>query len=187
MYRKLRNDELGRLSTQEFKKSEKLKITVVLDNVRSQHNIGSAFRTADSFLIEKIILCGISATPPTAEIHKSALGAEFSVDWQYNKETLQAVEELKKEGYTIISIEQAEHSISLDNINTALAPNNAKFLSGSKKYALVFGNEVKGVQQEVVDISDSVIEIPQFGTKHSLNISVSVGIVLWEFCKYLHI
>lgn len=186
MYRKLRNDELGRLSAQEFKESEKLTITVILDNIRSQHNIGSAFRTADSFLIEKIILCGISATPPTAEIHKSALGAEFSVEWQYHKETLQAVEALKKEGYTIISIEQAENSISLENIHTALAPDKTRFLSGEKKYALIFGNEVKGVQQEVVNASDSVLEIPQYGTKHSLNISVSVGIVLWEFCKQLN-
>lgn len=187
MYRKLRNDELGRLSTLEFKESKKLKITVILDNVRSQHNIGSTFRTCDSFLIEKIRLCGISATPPTAEIHKSALGAEFSVDWEYYKETLQAVEELRNDGYTIISIEQAENSISLENINTALSADKTKFLSGTKKYALIFGNEVKGVQQEVVNISDDVIEIPQLGTKHSLNISVSVGIILWEFCKHLRI
>lgn len=192
MYRKLRNDELGRLSTQEFKQTNKLSITIVLDNVRSQHNIGSAFRTADSFLIEKIILCGISATPPTAEIHKSALGAEFSVDWEYCKETLQAVNKLKQDGYTIVSIEQAENSISLEKIDTAMISTGTtdlqagtKFLSGDKKYALIFGNEVKGVQQEVVNASHGVIEIPQLGTKHSLNISVSVGIILWEFCKHL--
>ncbi len=175
MHRKLRNDELGRLSESEFKQAEKLKVTVVLDNVRSQHNIGSAFRTADSFFIEKIILCGICATPPTPEIHKSALGAEFSVDWEYYNETLDAVKALKEQGYTIISVEQAERSISLENFN----PNP------DRKYALVFGNEVKGVQQEVVNQSDDVLEIPQFGTKHSLNISVSAGVVLWEFCKHL--
>lgn len=183
MHRKLRNDELGRLSTEEFKETEKLKITVILDNIRSQHNIGSAFRTADSFLIEKMILCGISATPPTAEIHKSALGAEFSVEWEYCKDTLQAVHSLKQNGYTIVSIEQAENSISLEKIGTALLDDGSKFLSGDKKYALIFGNEVKGVQQEVVDASHCVIEIPQLGTKHSLNISVSVGIILWEFCR----
>lgn len=175
MFRKLRNDELGRITTQEFKEAEKLGITVVLDNVRSQHNIGSAFRTADSFFIEKIILCGICATPPTPEIHKSALGAEFSVDWDYFPQTTEAVAHLRERGYTIISIEQAENSISLENFEP----------EPDKKYALIFGNEVKGVQQEVVSASDHVLEIPQFGTKHSLNISVSAGVVLWECCKKL--
>ena len=175
MYRKLRNDELERLSAEEFKRAHKLKITVILDNVRSQHNIGSVFRTADSFFIERIILCGICAVPPTPEIHKSALGAEFSVDWQYYKNTSEAVAALKEEGYIIISVEQAENYIMLHNFEPD--PN--------KKYALVFGNEVKGVSQDVVDMSDSVLEIPQFGTKHSLNISVSAGAVLWECCKKL--
>lgn len=175
MFRKLRNDELGRLSADEFKQAEKLPVTVVLDNIRSQHNIGSCFRTADSFLIERIFLCGICATPPTAEIHKAALGAEFSVTWNYFPETADAVDLLRKEGYTVISVEQAEHSVSLEALE----------LSGEKKYALIFGNEVKGVQQEIVDRSDAVLEIPQFGTKHSLNISVSAGIVLWECCKLL--
>ena len=175
MYRKLRNDELERLSAEEFKRAHKLKITVILDNVRSQHNIGSVFRTADSFFIERIILCGICAVPPTPEIHKSALGAEFSVDWQYYKNTSEAVAALKEEGYIIISVEQAENSIMLHNFEPD--PN--------KKYALVFGNEVKGVSQDVVDMSDSVLEIPQFGTKHSLNISVSAGAVLWDCCKKL--
>lgn len=187
MHRKLRNDELDRLSTDEFKSSDKLNVTVILDNVRSQHNIGSAFRTADSFLIEQIILCGICATPPTAEIHKSALGAEFSVDWSYSPQTITVVNELKEQGYTIISIEQAEESISLENISSSIFMDGSKFLQQDKKYALVFGNEVKGVAQEVVDASHHVIEIPQYGTKHSLNISVSLGIVLWEFCKYLKI
>ena len=175
MHRKLRNDELERLSAEDFKSAEKLKITVVLDNVRSHHNIVSVFRTADSFFIERIILCGICATPPTAEIHKSALGAEFSVDWEYFKVTADAVAKLKEDGYHIVSVEQAENSIMLHNF----IPDPAQ------KYALVFGNEVKGVSQEVVDMSDSVLEIPQFGTKHSLNISVSAGAVLWECCKKL--
>ena len=183
MHRKLKNNELGRLSTEEFKEAEKINVTVVLDNIRSQHNIGAAFRTSDSFLIERMVLCGCCATPPTAEIHKSALGAEFSVDWEYHKETVDAVAALKGAGYTIISVEQAENSIKLQDIGEYLSAGN---LLG-KKYALVFGNEVKGVQQEVVDMSDAVIEIPHYGTKHSLNISVSLGIVLWEFCKRIKI
>lgn len=183
MHRKLKNNELGRLTEEQFKQAEKINVTVVLDNIRSQHNIGAAFRTSDSFMIEKIILCGCCATPPTAEIHKSALGAEFSVDWLYTKETTDAVATLKADGYTIISIEQAENSLKLQDIAEYLYPDK----SSGKKFALVFGNEVKGVQQEVVDMSDAVIEIPQFGTKHSLNISVSLGIVLWEFCKNLKI
>lgn len=192
MHRKLKNNELGRLTQEEFKSAGKINVTVVLDNIRSQHNIGAAFRTSDSFLIEKIILCGCCATPPTAEIHKSALGAEFSVDWLYTKETTDAITSLKEAGYTIVSIEQAENSIKLQDIEEFLNPDNSspataqENLSG-RKYALVFGNEVKGVQQEVVDMSHAVIEIPQFGTKHSLNISVSLGIVLWEFCKNLKI
>jgi len=181
IHRKLKNNELGRLTQEEFKDADKINVTVVLDNIRSQHNIGAAFRTSDSFLIEKIILCGCCAIPPTAEIHKSALGAEFSVDWEYTKETTDAIAALKANGYIIISIEQAENSLKLQDIEAYLTPDR---LSG-RKYALVFGNEVKGVQQEVVDMSDAVIEIPQFGTKHSLNISVSAGVVLWECCKKL--
>lgn len=200
MHRKLKNNELGRLSQEEFKEAEKISVTVVLDNIRSQHNIGAAFRTSDSFLIEKIILCGCCATPPTAEIHKSALGAEFSVEWSYTKDTTDAIKELKDAEYTIISIEQAENSIKLQDLEKYLSPDSSTSVSNptepgpssgeglsGRKYALVFGNEVKGVQQEVVDMSDAVIEIPQFGTKHSLNISVSLGIVLWEFCKELKI
>lgn len=184
-HRVKRNDELGRISIEEFKTHSKLPVTIVLDNVRSQHNIGSVFRTADSFIMERVILCGICATPPTAEIHKSALGAEFSVDWEYFAETTDAVKKLKEEGYTIISIEQAENSISLEEAAKKIYGD----LSGSRKKrtktALIFGNEVKGVSQSVVDASDYVIEIPQFGTKHSLNISVSAGMVMWEFCKAL--
>jgi rRNA methylases len=174
--RKLANDELGRITLEEFKKATKTPVVVVLDNIRSQFNIGSAFRSSDAFRIEKIYLCGICAQPPSAEIHKSGLGAEFSVDWEYFKETCDAIKLLKEAGYCIISIEQAEHSISLEKIK----PNEYD------KYALVFGNEVKGVQQEIVDMSDQVWEIPQSGTKHSLNVSVSIGIVLWELCKRIH-
>lgn len=175
MHRKLANDELGRLSTDEFIRAEKNGVVVILDNVRSQHNIGAAFRSADSFLIEKVFLCGICATPPSAEIHKSALGAEFSVSWEYCRDTLEVVNNLRDKGYKILSVEQAEDSVRLDKC----------VIRRDEKYALVFGNEVKGVSQAVVDASDSVLEIPQFGTKHSLNVSVSVGIVLWEFCKRL--
>lgn len=173
MFRKLLNSELGRPSIDYYKGIDKLPITVVLDNVRSQHNIGSAFRTSDAFLVEKIYLCGICATPPSPEIHKSALGAEFSVEWEYCPETLPVVEKLKKEGYTIISVEQTENSTSLERFA----------LDSEKKYALVFGNEVKGVDQSVVNESDICLEIPQYGTKHSLNVSVSIGIVLWSVTK----
>lgn len=175
MGRKLLNSELGRLSVDEFKKAPRIPVAIVLDNVRSQFNIGAAFRTADAFAAEKIYLCGICATPPTAEIHKSALGAEFSVEWEHFKETAEAIGKLKANGYTIVSVEQAEHSISLENLQLPLP----------QKYALVFGNEVNGVQQQIVDMSDAVIEIPQYGTKHSINVSVSIGIVLWEFFRLL--
>ena len=177
MYRKLRNDELHRLSVLEYKIAEKLPVTVVLDNVRSRHNIGAAFRSADSFLVEKLLLCGICAVPPTAEIHKSALGAEFSVEWEYFKKTTDAVAALKERGYRIICVEQTENSTKLHELS----------VEKGVRYALVFGNEVRGVAQEVVNMSDEVVEIPQFGTKHSLNVSVSVGIVLWEYAKKCHL
>lgn len=170
MFRKLLNSELGRVSVEEYKNLPKTPITLVLDNIRSQHNIGSAFRTSDAFCLEKIYLCGICATPPTPEIHKSALGAEFSMEWEYCEQTIDAVNKLKQEGYTIVSIEQAENSTSLSDFK----------IEEGKKYALIFGNEVKGVQQEVVDASDLCVEIPQYGTKHSLNVSVSIGIVIWH-------
>jgi len=173
MYRKLKNCELNRLSKEDFKATPKIPIVLVLDNIRSQHNIGAAFRTADAFALESIVLCGICATPPSPEIHKSALGAEESMDWQYVADSLVAVLDLKAQGYKIISIEQTESSTLLSDFTP---------IEG-EKYVLIFGNEVKGVQQEVVDASDMVVEIPQFGTKHSLNVSVSVGIVIWEFAK----
>jgi len=155
---------------EEFKITPKISIVLVLDNIRSQHNIGSAFRTADAFALEKIVLCGICATPPTPEIHKSALGAEESVEWSYIDDSADAVKGLKEQGYKIISIEQTENSTMLQDF----VPERGS------RYALVFGNEVKGVQQKVLDISDIVVEIPQFGTKHSLNVSVSIGIVIWK-------
>ena len=148
---------------------------MVLDEVRSLHNIGSVFRTSDAFLVNRIYLCGITATPPHAEIHKTALGAEDTVEWKYTKHTLDAVQELHNEGYTVLSIEQVEGSTMLGDL----------VLDADKKYAIVMGNEVKGVQQEVVNACDGCIEIPQYGTKHSLNVSVTTGIVLWEFCNKL--
>ena len=169
MFRKLANSELGRMSVEEFREAEKAPVVLVLDNIRSQHNIGSAFRTADAFRVGKIYLCGICAVPPTPEIHKSALGAEFSVDWEHSVETLPVIARLRGEGYLIVSVEQAENSTSLEEFS----------LEEGKKYAFVFGNEVKGVQQEVVSSSDICLEIPQYGTKHSLNVSVSIGVVLW--------
>lgn len=173
--RKLANAELHRLEISEFKKAEKTPLVVVLDNVRSLNNIGSVFRTSDAFLIEKIYLCGITATPPNKEIHKTALGATDSVDWEYVDSTLSVVEKLKASGVCVISIEQAENATMLNDFLPI--PNT--------KYAVIFGNEVKGVEQEVVDASHNVIEIPQYGTKHSLNISVSAGIIIWQFANLL--
>lgn len=173
--RKLKITELNRLTVDEFKKADKLPLVVILDEVRSLHNIGSVFRTSDAFLVERIYLCGITATPPHPEMHKTALGAEDTVDWKYVKNTKEAVEELHKEGYTVLAIEQVEGSTMLDEFEP----------EPDKKYAIVMGNEVKGVQQEVVDACDGCIEIPQYGTKHSLNVSVTTGIVLWEFVNKL--
>jgi len=169
--RKLKITELNRISIEEFKETEKIPLIVVLDNVRSQHNIGSFFRTCDAFLVESVYLCGITSVPPNAEIHKTALGAEFSVDWKYFAETTDAVNQLKQEGYTVFAIEQVDNSIMLPDLE----------LDKTRKYAVVLGNEVKGVQQEVVNLCDGSIEIPQFGTKHSLNVSITGGIVIWEF------
>ena len=168
--RKQRNNELGRISVSTFKKTPKTPIIVVLDNIRSLNNIGSVFRTSDAFLVEKIYLCGITAKPPHRDIHKTALGATESVDWEYKKDTRTLVNDLKNQGVKVAAIEQVENSIMLD-----------KFVpEPNKKIAIIFGNEVKGVQQEVVSESDYCIEIPQIGTKHSLNISVSCGVVLWD-------
>lgn len=173
--RKLKITELNRLSLDEFKTTDKIPLVVVLDNIRSLNNIGSVFRTSDAFLVEAIYLCGITATPPNVEIHKTALGAEDSVKWIYYEQTQNAVKDLKQQGYIVYGIEQVENSISLEDLE----------LDNSKKYAVVLGNEVKGVQQSVIDLCDNSIEIPQFGTKHSLNISVTTGIVIWDFFKQL--
>ena len=175
--RKLKITEMNRLTPEEFKIQTKTPLVVVLDNVRSLHNVGSVFRTSDAFLVEKVLLCGITSTPPHAEIHKTALGAEDAVDWKYYENTLDVVAELKSEGYTVFAIEQAEGSTMLSKLS----------LEKDKKYAVVLGNEVKGVQQLVVDACEACIEIPQFGTKHSLNVSVTAGIIIWEFFDKLSV
>jgi len=173
--RKLKNEELNRMSVEEFKDAEKTPIVVVLDNIRSLNNIGSVFRTGDGLRIEEVVLCGITATPPNKDIHKTALGATESVNWRYFEDTMEAITDLRQKGYTIVSVEQAEKSISLEKFE----------VEANKKYALIFGHEVKGVNQQVVSCSDCCIEIPQFGTKHSFNISVSAGMVLWELFRKL--
>jgi tRNA G18 (ribose-2'-O)-methylase SpoU len=171
--KKLRTIEMQRLSVDEFKQANKLPLIVVLDDVRSMHNVGSVFRTGDAFRIEAVYLCGITSTPPMAEIHKTALGAEDSVEWRYFDTALEAVEALKSDGYEVYSVEQAHGSTMLQNFT----PIN------NNKYAVVLGNEVKGVHQEVIDASDGCLEIPQFGTKHSMNVSVTGGIIIWHFAK----
>lgn len=175
--RKLKLDELNRVSVDEFKEQEKLPVAVVLDNVRSMHNVGSIFRTSDGFAVEQVILCGITGQPPHREIEKTALGATQSIDWKYFPDTLQAVQELRDNGYQIIAIEQAENSLMLHQFEP----------QGGKKYALIFGNEVNGVSDEVMKQIDTCIEIPQFGTKHSFNIVVSAGIVLWDIFAKLNL
>ncbi|MGB1932025.1 MAG: RNA methyltransferase [Flavobacteriales bacterium] len=171
--RKLKNKELNRLNLEEFKNKKKVPIVIILDNVRSAHNVGSVFRTSDAFLIEKIMLCGICPVPPKNEIRKTALGATESVDWEYFNDSNDCIKGLKEKGYTIISIEQADNAIDLNNYS----------IEKSRKIALVFGNEVNGVSDKIINLSDSVIEIPQHGTKHSFNVSVSVGIVLWDLSR----
>ena len=174
-------EELHRISVPEFKEAEKLPLTVVLDNVRSQNNIGSVFRTGDAFRVERICLCGICSTPPHRDIHKTALGAEDSVDWTYYEETVDCVRELKTQGYKVYAIEQVDDSIKLDNLS---ALNGSTFNS---KIAIVFGNEVEGVQDELLPLCDGSIEIPQQGTKHSLNVSCAAAIVIWELFKELRV
>lgn len=169
--RKLKLEELGRISVDDFKSVDKIPVVVILDNIRSMHNIGSVFRTSDAFIIERIYLCGITATPPNKEIRKTALGATESVEWEYVKEINELIPELKSDGFKILSIEQTEGSASLSDFK----------INSNEKYAVIFGNEVDGVQQSVIDQSDFCLEIPQGGTKHSLNVSVCAGIVLWEF------
>ena len=173
-HRKLRTIEMNRLSVEEFHDAEKLPLIVVLDDVRSMYNVGSVFRTCDAFRVKAIYLCGITATPPHPEIHKTALGAEDAVQWRYFATADEAVEELHREGCFVYSVEQVENSTKLDQLT------NHKVQS---TFAVVFGNEVKGVHQSVVDASDGCLEIPQFGTKHSMNVSVTAGIVIWEFAR----
>lgn len=173
MNRKLKNEELNRISEEEFKSATKTPIVIVLDNVRSLNNIGSVFRTADAFLIEAVYLCGITAQPPHREIQKTALGATETVKWEYFESTTDAIKKLKKINYKIATIEQTENSTMLNEFD----------LTNNEKLAVIFGNEVKGVEQEAINLSDAVIEIPQYGTKHSLNISVSVGVIIWELYR----
>ncbi|HET8809637.1 MAG TPA: RNA methyltransferase [Flavobacteriaceae bacterium] len=169
--RKLKNEELGRKSIEDFKEAPKTPLIIVLDNIRSLHNVGSVFRTADAFLLKKIYLCGITATPPHKDIRKTALGATETVDWEYAKNTLEVVKKLQQQNIHVLSVEQAENATMLNDFSPETG----------QTYALVFGNEVKGVQQEVINASDGVLEIPQMGSKHSLNVSVSVGVVVWGF------
>ena len=173
--KKLRTIEMQRLSVEEFKEAEKLPLVVVLDDVRSMHNVGSVFRTGDAFRIEAVYLCGITSTPPSTEIHKTALGAEDSVTWHYYSTAMEAIEALRKDGYEIYAVEQAHGSTKLQTF-TPISNN---------KYAVILGNEVKGVHQEVIDASDGCLEIPQFGTKHSMNVSVTAGIIIWHFANAL--
>lgn len=176
--RKLLNLELGRVTAEEYRVLPESGVAVVLDNVRSAYNVGSAFRTCDAFQVDRVLLCGICAVPPSAEIRKTALGAEDSVAWEYAASTLETVQVLRAQGFTIVSVEQTVRAVSLEKFRPE--PWNPADGTG-RKYALIFGNEVDGVAQEVVDASDFSLEIPQFGTKHSLNVSVSVGVVLWQF------
>ena len=171
--KKLRTIEMNRLSVDEFKQADKLPLIVVLDDVRSMHNVGSVFRTGDAFRIESVYLCGITSIPPSTEIHKTALGAEDSVNWKYFSTAMEALKELKSDGYEVFSIEQAHGSTMIQEF----VPESGK------KYAVILGNEVKGVHQEVIDASDGCLEIPQFGTKHSMNVSVTAGIIIWHFAK----
>lgn len=174
--RKLKVTELNRITTEQFKEVDKLPLIIVLDDIRSLYNVGSIFRTSDAFRVRCIYLCGITAVPPSAEIHKTALGAEFSVEWKYFNNTLDAIKELKESNYEVYAIEQVENSIKFNDFIPDI----------DKKYALVLGNEVKGVKQEVVDICDGSLELPQYGTKHSLNVSVTGGIVIWEMFVRMH-
>ena len=173
--RKIRTIEMQRLTVEEFREADKLPLVVVLDDVRSMYNVGSVFRTCDAFRVESIALCGISCTPPATEIHKTALGAEDSVSWKYYKTALEAVEELRAEGYEVLAVEQVEHSTKLQRFQA----------EAGRRYAVVLGNEVKGVHQEVVDACDGCLEIPQLGTKHSMNVSVTAGIIIYKFAEQL--
>ena len=178
MGRKLKVTEMGRLTVEEFRQADKMPLTVVLDNVRSMYNVGSVFRTSDAYRVERIVLCGITGRPPHPEIHKTALGAEDAVAWTYCADTLEAVRQLQQEGVKVYAVEQAEDSIDLSHTQLSRP-------DSPQKIAVVFGNEVKGVQQSVVDACDGCLELPQFGTKHSLNVATTAGIVIWEMFKQM--
>ena len=180
-YTKLTTSEMGRMTIDQYHEADKLPLVVVLDNVRSQHNVGAVFRTADAMRIERVVLCGICCCPPNQEIHKTALGAEESVEWQYYQETLDAVKALQAEGYTVYAIEQAHNSVTLEDVAEQMV--NGKWTNG--KLAVILGHEVFGVQQSVIDICNGCIEIPQYGTKHSMNVSVTAGIVLYRLASSL--
>lgn len=184
--RKLKVTEMGRISIEEFRQSKKMPLVVILDDVRSMYNVGSVFRTADAYRVESICLCGITARPPHAEIHKTALGAEDSVNWTYYADTNEAVAALQDKGYTVLAVEQAEGSIKLQHLEEALHTLTPQTPTTTPaRYAIVMGNEVKGVKQTVVDRCNGCIELPQYGTKHSLNVSTTAGIVIWEFARML--
>ena len=179
-YTKLTTDEMGRLSVEAYRQADKIPLAVVLDNVRSQHNVGAVFRTADAMRIERIELCGICCCPPNIEIHKTALGAEDSVEWQYHKDTIEAIQALQADGFAVFAIEQAHNSMTLEDFCNQLS-----VISGQPKIAIVLGHEVFGVQQDVIDMCDGCIEIPQYGTKHSMNVSVTAGIVIYRISESL--
>jgi len=183
--RKLRTIEMNRLSVDEFKSSEKMPLVVVLDDVRSLYNVGSVFRTCDAFRVEALYLCGITATPPNAEIHKTALGGEDSVEWKYFSSAGEAVADLRRRNYTVYSVEQAEGSTMLQDLEIIPAGEVFNHETAPRRYAVILGNEVKGVRQSVIDLSDDCLEIPQFGTKHSMNVAVTAGIIIWHFAQQL--
>ena len=182
MSKKLTSDEMGRMNVEQYREADKLPLVVVLDNVRSQHNVGAVFRTADAMRIERVVLCGICCCPPNQELHKTALGAEESVDWQYYAETIDAVRDLQAQGYTVYAVEQAHDSVTLEEISSQLSAIGSQEMP---KLAVIMGHEVFGVQQEVIDICTQCIEIPQYGTKHSMNVSVTAGIVLYRLASSL--
>ena len=187
LFRKLKITEMNRISVEEFHEAEKMPLVVVLDGVRSLYNVGSVFRTCDAFRVAGVVLCGITATPPNAEIHKTALGAEDSVAWRYFKDTMEAVAWLRNEGYTLMAIEQCEGSTMLNDFQPLPRPlsrERGEFF-GEARYAVILGNEVKGVQQQVIDVCDGCLEIPQYGTKHSMNVSVTAGIIIYDFWRKL--
>lgn len=188
MSKKLTTAEMGRMNVDQYREADKLPLVVVLDNVRSQHNVGAVFRTADAMRIERVVLCGICCCPPNQELHKTALGAEESVEWQYYKDTLEAVKDLQVQGYTVYAVEQAHDSLTLEEVAEQITNHNSQFtIQNGPKIAVIFGHEVFGVQQEVINQCSQCIEIPQYGTKHSMNVSVTAGIVMYRISEALRL